>query len=63
MQARSSRKIQTTKPASPLMVRLDDESKQCLAEAARLRHVSVSDYVRAVMVPQAGARYGPPLSR
>lgn len=35
------------------MVRLDQESKQCLAEAAGLRHLSVSDYVRAVMVPQA----------
>ncbi len=36
-----------------LMVRLDDESKQCLAEAARLRGISLSDYVRAVTVPQA----------
>jgi uncharacterized protein (DUF1778 family) len=35
------------------MVRLDKESKQCLAEAANLRHVSVSDYVRTVTVPQA----------
>ncbi len=39
--------------ASPLMVRLDEDSKQYLADAAALRHVSVSDYVRAVMVPQA----------
>jgi uncharacterized protein (DUF1778 family) len=38
---------------SPLMVRLDAESKKCLAEAAELRRVSVSDYVRAVTVPQA----------
>ena len=53
MQARTARKIQTAKTASPLMVRLDDESKQCLAEAASLRHVSVSDYVRTVTVPQA----------
>ena len=53
MQARSSRKIQAAKTASPLMVRLDKESKQCLAEAANLRHVSVSDYVRTVTVPQA----------
>jgi uncharacterized protein (DUF1778 family) len=53
MQGRSSRKIQAAKTASPLMVRLDDESKQCLAEAANLRHVSVSDYVRTVTVPQA----------
>jgi uncharacterized protein (DUF1778 family) len=53
MQARPSRKIQVAKTASPLMVRLDAESKQCLADAASLRHVSVSDYVRTVTVPQA----------
>jgi uncharacterized protein (DUF1778 family) len=53
MQSRSSRKLQAAKTASPLMVRLDDESKQSLAEAANLRHVSVSDYVRTVTVPQA----------
>jgi uncharacterized protein (DUF1778 family) len=35
------------------MVRLDEESKQSLVEAADLRHISVSDYVRAVTVPQA----------
>jgi uncharacterized protein (DUF1778 family) len=35
------------------MVRLDEESKRCLAEAASLRHVSVSDYVRTVTVAQA----------
>ena len=35
------------------MVRLDEESKQCLAEAAALRQVSVSDYVRTVTVAQA----------
>ena len=53
MQSRSSRKIPATKAASPLMVRLDHESKQCLAEAASLRGVSVSDYVRTVTVSQA----------
>jgi uncharacterized protein (DUF1778 family) len=41
------------KKASPLMVRLDAESKQCLTEAAALRQVSVSDYVRTVTVAQA----------
>ncbi len=46
-------KTDTSKTASPLMVRLDRESKQCLAEAAGLRQLSVSDYVRAVTVPQA----------
>ncbi len=38
---------------SPLMVRLDSQSKEVLAEAAQLRHISVSDYVRTVVVPQA----------
>ena len=56
--SRSTKKTAATKngsakTASPLMVRLDDESKQSLAEAARLRQLSVSDYVRAVTVPQA----------
>ncbi|MBX9788523.1 MAG: DUF1778 domain-containing protein [Pirellulales bacterium] len=35
------------------MVRLDDESKQSLVEAAELRRISISDYVRTVTVPQA----------
>jgi uncharacterized protein (DUF1778 family) len=35
------------------MVRLDDDSKACLAEAARLRGISLSDYVRTVTVSQA----------
>ena len=39
--------------ASPLMVRLDDESKSLLSKAAELRKISVSDYVRTVTVPQA----------
>ncbi len=39
--------------ASPLMVRLDEESKSLLTRAAELRHISVSDYVRQVVVPQA----------
>jgi len=45
-----SKKSRTT---SPLMVRLDDESKAYLARAAELRCVSVSDYVRSVTVAQA----------
>ena len=48
-----SRKPQLPRPASPLMVRLDADSKACLAEAAELRKVSVSDYVRTVTVAQA----------
>jgi uncharacterized protein (DUF1778 family) len=39
--------------SSSLMVRLDDESKAVLASAAELRKVSVSDYVRSVVVGQA----------
>jgi uncharacterized protein (DUF1778 family) len=35
------------------MVRLDEESKAVLSQAAQLRQISLSDYVRAVMVPQA----------
>lgn len=35
------------------MVRLDPESKGSLAEAARLRQISISDYVRTVAVSQA----------
>ncbi len=35
------------------MVRLDDESKTYLSQAAKLRGISLSDYVRTVTVPQA----------
>jgi uncharacterized protein (DUF1778 family) len=45
--------IETSAKTSPLMVRLDPESKQALAEAAQLRRISVSDYVRTVTVAQA----------
>ncbi|MBW3540831.1 MAG: DUF1778 domain-containing protein [Planctomycetes bacterium] len=38
---------------SPLMVRLDEDSKAYLSRAAELRRVSVSDYVRMVTVSQA----------
>lgn len=46
---KSSRKAKT----SALMVRLDEESKGVLAEAAGLRRISVSDYVRIITVAQA----------
>src|SRR5258708_20920525 len=36
-----------------LMVRLDEQSKAVLIQAAELRHVSVSDYVREVTLAQA----------
>lgn len=39
--------------SSSLMVRLDEESKAVLASAAELRKVSVSDYVRSIVVSQA----------
>ncbi|MFN5300934.1 MAG: DUF1778 domain-containing protein [Planctomycetaceae bacterium] len=39
--------------ASPLMVRLDAVSKQALTDAAELRRITVSDYVRTVTVAQA----------
>jgi len=38
---------------SPLMVRLDEDSKNVLTRAAELRRISVSDYVRQVTVTQA----------
>ena len=43
----------TSQKVSPLMVRLDSESKQALTDAAELRRISVSDYVRTVTVAQA----------
>ncbi|MFM7931369.1 MAG: DUF1778 domain-containing protein [Pirellula sp.] len=50
----SKRKSSTTsEKVSPLMVRLDSDSKQALTEAAELRRISVSDYVRTVTVAQA----------
>jgi uncharacterized protein (DUF1778 family) len=51
--ARTSKKRGRTAAASPLMVRLDEESKRWLAQAAELRRISVSDYVRTITVPQA----------
>ena len=35
------------------MVRLDEQSKALLQAAAELRQISVSDYVRSIMVQQA----------
>ncbi len=39
--------------AASLMVRLDADSKAALTQAAELRKISLSDYVRTVTVPQA----------
>ena len=35
------------------MVRLDEDSKKVLSQAAELRQISISDYVRTVTVAQA----------
>ena len=43
----------TLSKSSSLMVRMDEDSKRVLAEAAELRRISVSDYVRTVTVAQA----------
>ena len=49
--SRSSKRPRKT--TSALMVRLDEESKACLARAAELRRISLSDYVRIVTLAQA----------
>lgn len=49
----ASRKSKKSAPSSSLMVRLDRQSKEYLSRAARLRQVSLSDYVRTVTVAQA----------
>jgi uncharacterized protein (DUF1778 family) len=51
--ARSPHRAKQKRKTSPLMVRLDEESKAFLAQAAELRRVSLSDYVRTVTVAQA----------
>jgi uncharacterized protein (DUF1778 family) len=56
--ASHSTKTNSAMTAPPLMVRLDEESKRCLVEAAELRHISVSDYVRTVTIPQAKREVG-----
>lgn len=39
--------------STSLMVRLDQSSKDTLAQAAELRGISISDYVRTITVAQA----------
>jgi len=36
-----------------LQARLDPESKRLIEEAARLRHVGLTDYIRLILVPAA----------
>lgn len=51
---RDAKKTNRSRPKSTtLMVRLDREGKRSIAQAAELRRVSVSDYVRSVTVAQA----------
>lgn len=51
--ARSAKQARKNRRPSPLMVRLDNQSKGLLSRAAQLRRISVSDYVRTVTVAQA----------
>jgi uncharacterized protein (DUF1778 family) len=48
-----SRRKKKRPTSSLFMIRLDRESKACLAKAAKLRQISLSDYVRTVAVAQA----------
>ncbi len=43
----------TETATTTLQVRLDPRSKHIVAQAAKLRHVGLSDYVRLVLVPTA----------
>ena len=42
-----------SKATTTLQARLDPESKRVVEEAAKLRHVGLSDYIRLVLVPTA----------
>jgi uncharacterized protein (DUF1778 family) len=51
---RSSKSLKDPgKTTNPLTIRLDPESKALLTRAAKLRGITVSDYVRTVTLPQA----------
>jgi uncharacterized protein (DUF1778 family) len=50
---RASSKSSSSCDPSPLMIRLDAQSKRYLLQAAALRRISVNDYVRTVSVAQA----------
>jgi uncharacterized protein (DUF1778 family) len=47
------RRLSAHRTSNSVRIRLDEDSKECLTQAARLRGISVGDYVRAVTVPQA----------
>jgi uncharacterized protein (DUF1778 family) len=42
-----------TMATTTLQARLDPQSKRAVEEAAKLRHVGLSDYIRIVLVPTA----------
>jgi uncharacterized protein (DUF1778 family) len=50
---KSAKKTLNAHSSKSLIVRLDQESKRSLSEAAQLRQMSMSDYVRTVTVAQA----------
>jgi uncharacterized protein (DUF1778 family) len=50
---RRSKQTSTPRASCSLVVRLDKESKDVLMQAAELRGISLSDYVREVTVAQA----------
>jgi len=41
------------KSTTTLQARLDPKSKEAVIQAAKLRHVGLSDYIRLVLVPTA----------
>lgn len=45
--------VRNTSPSCSLVIHLDEESKNLLTQAAELRHISMSDYVREVAIAQA----------
>jgi uncharacterized protein (DUF1778 family) len=51
--SRSPRKTKAAHSVGQLLLHLDAESMDCLEQAARLRHISVGDYVKTVAVAQA----------
>jgi uncharacterized protein (DUF1778 family) len=51
--ADNSKRAKSHGAIRPLMLRLDDETIICLSQAAELRGISVSEYVRTVAVAQA----------
>ena len=51
--SKSAEKKRKPRSSAILQARLDQESKDLIAEAAQLRSLGITDYVRAVLVPAA----------